>query len=72
MTVGVRCRMRADRNPRAIAIELLDGLKAKVIAEGEAEAKAYKEFFEWCNDVVANEGFEIKTAVEGGLDGNHR
>ena len=47
-------------NPLAKVIELLDGLKAKVTAEGEAEAKAYKEFFEWCDDAAANKGFEIK------------
>merc|ERR1719329_179497 len=45
-----------------MVIELLDGLKAKVTAEGEAEAKAYKEFFAWCDDAAANKGFEIKTA----------
>ena len=27
-----------------------------------AEAKAYKGFFEWCDDAAANKGFEIKTA----------
>jgi len=42
---------------------LLDGLKAKVTAEGDAEAKAYKEFFAWCDDAAANKGFEIKTAT---------
>lgn len=50
-------------NPLAKVIELLEGLKAKVTAEGEAEAKAYKEFFEWCDDAAANKGFEIKTAT---------
>jgi chaperonin cofactor prefoldin len=51
-----------NTNPLAKVIELLDGLKAKVTAEGEAEAKAYKEFFAWCDDAAANKGFEIKTA----------
>jgi len=50
-------------NPLAKVIELLDGLSAKVTAEGEAEAKAYKEFFAWCDDAAANKGFEIKTAT---------
>jgi len=52
-----------NTNPLAKVIELLDGLKAKVTAEGEAEAKAYKEFFEWCDDAAQNSGFEIKTAT---------
>jgi len=52
-----------NTNPLAKVIELLDGLKAKVTAEGEAEAKAYKEFFAWCDDAAANKGFEIKTAT---------
>jgi hypothetical protein len=28
---------------------LLDSLTAKITAEGEKEAKAYKEFFDWCD-----------------------
>jgi len=52
-----------NTNPLAKVIELLDGLKAKVTAEGEAEAKAYKDFFAWCDDAAANSGFEIKTAT---------
>jgi len=52
-----------NTNPLAKVIELLDGLKAKVTAEGVAEAKAYKEFFAWCDDAAANKGFEIKTAT---------
>jgi len=50
-------------NPLAKVIELLDGLAAKVTAEGAAEAKAYTEFFAWCDDAAANKGFEIKTAT---------
>ena len=39
----VALRASADNtNPLAKVIELLDGLKAKVTVEGDAEAKAYK------------------------------
>merc|ERR1719178_191108 len=30
--------------------------------EGEAEEKAYKEFFAWCDDAAKNKGFDVKTA----------
>jgi chromosome segregation ATPase len=40
----------------------MDECTAKVKADGEAEAKAYKEYFEWCDDVAKNTQFEIKTA----------
>jgi chromosome segregation ATPase len=53
---------KTDSNPLGKVIELLDGLAAKVTADGEAEAKAYKEYFEWCDDVSKNTEFEIKTA----------
>jgi peptidoglycan hydrolase CwlO-like protein len=49
-------------NPLGKVIELLESLSAKITAEGEAEAKAYKEYFEWCEDVTRNKQFEIKTA----------
>ena len=34
----------------------------KIVKEGEAEAKAFKEFFEWCDSASQNINFEIKTA----------
>jgi len=43
--------------------ELLEDLRGKVVKDGEEEAKAYKEFFAWCDDAAANKGFEIKTAT---------
>jgi hypothetical protein len=51
----------ADTNPMAKVFELMDECAAKVTADGEAEAKAYKEFFEWCDDASKNTQFEIKT-----------
>jgi len=51
-----------ESNPLGKVIELLDGLAAKVTADGEREAKAYGEYMEWCDDVSKNTAFEIKTA----------
>merc|ERR1719310_2766068 len=39
----------------------MDQLTAKVTADGEAEAKAYKEYFEWCDDASMNKNNDIKT-----------
>jgi len=51
-------------NPLSKVFELMDELTAKIKAEGEAEAKAYKEYFEWCDDTAKNAQFEIKTASQ--------
>merc|ERR1719188_1981437 len=53
----------ADANPLGKVIELMDSLTAKIIAEGEAEAKAYKDFFEWCDDAARNFKQNIQTAT---------
>jgi len=49
-------------NPLSKVFELMDELTAKIKAEGDAEAKAYKEYFDWCDDTSKNAQFEIKTA----------
>merc|ERR1719353_2339266 len=53
----------AQTNPIQKVIELLTNLEAKIMKEGEAEEKAYKDFFEWCDDAAKNKQFEIKTAT---------
>merc|ERR1719436_2075129 len=50
-------------NPLSKVISLMDELTAKITKEGEAEAKAYKDFFEWCDEFSRNKQFEIKTAT---------
>merc|ERR1719436_1870635 len=50
-------------NPLSKVISLMDELTAKITKEGEAEAKAYKNFFEWCDEFSRNKQFEIKTAT---------
>lgn len=49
-------------NALAKVLELMDDLTSKVQADGEAAEKAYKEYFEWCDDVDKNTRFEIKTS----------
>merc|ERR1719159_805826 len=51
----------AQSNPMSKVLDLLTGLEAKIVAEGEKEAKAYKEYFDWCDDFSKSKGFEIKT-----------
>jgi molecular chaperone GrpE (heat shock protein) len=50
-------------NPLGEVISLMNDLSAKVTMDKEAEAKAYKEYFEWCDDVSKNKQNEIKTAT---------
>jgi hypothetical protein len=50
-------------NPLGMVVSLMDSLTAKIVAEGEAEAKAYHEYFEWCDDASKNLGFDIQTAT---------
>jgi len=49
-------------NPLSKVVDLLDSLSAKITKEGEVEAKAFKDYFEWCDDASKNLNFEIKTA----------
>jgi peptidoglycan hydrolase CwlO-like protein len=58
------CRLSSatKENPLGQVVSLLTELSAKVAKEGEAEAKSFKEYAEWCDDTLTNKGFEIKTA----------
>jgi hypothetical protein len=47
-------------NPMNKVFELMDDCAAKVKADGEAEAKAYKEYFDWCDETATALGFDIK------------
>merc|ERR1719335_1933374 len=54
----VRC---VEVNPIEKVLELLSGLEAKIIKEGEGAQKVYDEFAEFCDDRSKDLGFEIKT-----------
>jgi len=48
-------------SPLGKVFELINSLEAKIVKEGEAEGKAFKEFFEWCDSESQNLNNEIKT-----------
>merc|ERR1719253_75592 len=50
-------------NPLGKVFELMAALEAKITKEGEAEAAAFKEFFEWCDSESQNLNNEIKTGA---------
>eukprot|EP00747_Dinoflagellata_sp_TGD_P154795 gnl/TRDRNA2_/TRDRNA2_177533_c10_seq24.p1 gnl/TRDRNA2_/TRDRNA2_177533_c10~~gnl/TRDRNA2_/TRDRNA2_177533_c10_seq24.p1 ORF type:complete len:689 (+),score=281.38 gnl/TRDRNA2_/TRDRNA2_177533_c10_seq24:89-2155(+) len=50
-------------NPMDKVFQLMDELTAKIKKEGEEEDKAFKEFFEWCDDAAANTKNSITTAT---------
>jgi len=51
-----------ESNPLGKVFELMSSLEAKIRKEGDAEAAAFKEFFEWCDSSSQQLNFEIKTA----------
>jgi hypothetical protein len=59
---AVGAEVRAD--PIGQVVSLLGDLSAKVKAEGEAEAKAYEEYYEWCDDASTEKFQEISTSTE--------
>jgi hypothetical protein len=50
-----------ETNPVAKVIDLLSGLQAKIVGEGEEAQKVYDDYAEWCEDTAKNSQFEIKT-----------
>jgi hypothetical protein len=52
----------AQANPLGKVMDLMTELIEKITKDGEAEAKSYKEYFEWCDDVSKNTDFAIETA----------
>jgi len=42
----------------------MDELKAKIVKEGEVEAKAYDEYLQWCQSAVQDTGFAIEAATK--------
>merc|ERR1719389_548525 len=58
---GLASDAEAGTNPLSKTIELLEALQAKVLKQGEAEAKAFDEYMEWCDDETKNGAFLIKS-----------
>merc|ERR1719444_574498 len=63
MTLLAAGAKAGENNPLSEVISLLNDLTAKITKEGEAEAKAYADFVEWCDDLSRNKQFEIKTST---------
>jgi len=59
--VSLAAAGQVESNPLGKVYELMGALQAKIVKEGEAEAKAFKEFFSWCDDASQNLNNEIKT-----------
>jgi hypothetical protein len=63
LLIGASCASAATTNPLSTVLGLMDELAAKITAEGKAEAKAYKEYVEWCDNAAANVKNDIKTSA---------
>merc|ERR1719281_1050195 len=61
--VATGADVQQKENPLGMVISLLTELAAKVTKEGEDEAKAYHDYFEWCDDASRNFGFDINDAT---------
>jgi len=61
LALSVHGAVAVDSNPLGKVFELMSALEAKIIKEGEAEAAAFKEFFNWCDSTSMNLNNEIKT-----------
>jgi predicted nucleic acid-binding Zn-ribbon protein len=61
LLVGTPAVVAEESNPLGKVFELMTALEAKIVKEGEAEAKAFKEFFEWCDSSSQNLNNDIKT-----------
>jgi len=61
MLLAAPAAVAEESNPLGKVFELMSALEAKIVKEGEAEAKAFKEFFEWCDSSSMNLNNEIKT-----------
>ena len=61
--IGASCVMggAVHVNPIEKVVQLMDDLTAKITKEGDVEAKAFKEFVEWCDDAASNAKFAQKT-----------
>jgi len=54
--------VQVQGNPIAKVIELLQGLKGKVVKEGETEQATYEEFAKWCRDISKEKQREVSDA----------
>ncbi|CAK0847318.1 unnamed protein product [Prorocentrum cordatum] len=60
---GVRGATAGESNPLGKVIELMDSLAAKLVADGDAEDKAFHRYVEWCDETTSNQKYDIDTAT---------
>jgi len=53
--------LEVQSNPLSKVLDLIEELVGKITKDGDREAKAYGEYFEWCDDTSKNTGFAIQT-----------
>jgi len=52
----------AAPNPLSTVFALLNDLSVKITKDGEAEQKAFTDYFEWCDETTKNTAYAIKTS----------
>jgi len=52
---------KENSSPIEKVIELMTNLQAHIVKDGEVEAGAYRDFYEWCEDAAREKQNEIKT-----------
>jgi peptidoglycan hydrolase CwlO-like protein len=62
--LGFETGAHVRSNPLGKVLDLMTELAAKIVKEGEDEAKAYEEYVKWCQGAVQNTGFAIETATK--------
>jgi len=53
----------SQANPLAKVFDLVESLKSKIVADGEAEGKAYQKFVQFCGSTSKDVQYEIDTAT---------
>merc|ERR1719265_773803 len=61
LVIGAPVVSATMTDPLGKVLQLMADLTAKITREGEEEAKAFKEYVEYCDDAAANLHYEIKT-----------
>lgn len=54
---------QAEVNPLAKVFQLIGDLRGKIVADGEQEMKAFKEYAQWCGSTAASVSNEIETST---------
>jgi chromosome segregation ATPase len=64
LCLGVAAAHAASVNPIEKVLELLGGMRSKIIAQGEEEQKSYEEFSHWCRQTAKGLQREVADSQE--------